>query len=795
MEPDRWAEVKRIVNHCLEENPPALDSHIQEACGGDAALVAEVRSLLSSYAGMGEFLTTSVIDHLNREPEPGDRMGPYAIRSLIGEGGMGRVYLATRVTDFEKPVAIKLVKRGMDTELILRRFRTEQQILARLDHPGIARLLDGGVAEDGRPYLVMEYVEGHPITQYCADSALSLRERLQLFRAACSAVQYAHQNLVIHRDLKPSNILVTNAGVPKLLDFGIAKLLEPDADTTLTSVRIMTPECASPEQVRGEPVTTATDVYALGALLYQLLTGEKPYEFESRSPEAVARVVCGIEPKIPSTIRPIARDLDKIVLKAMHKDPARRYAAAAQLSEDIRRYLAGLPISARKDTFSYRASKFIARNKAATSGALLFASSLVLGMAATAWEAHVANSERTRAERRFNDVRQLARSVIFDLQSKLASLPGTTEVRKELASTALAYLDGLSREAGADLGLQKELAEAYERVGDIQGGASQSLGDWQGALVSLGKAERITRQMLAQTGSIEASLLLTDVLSRERNALLLHDRWGEAESYAREALQLARKSVAREPENEGAQSALADALGGISHFPRDKKPSAYWAEAARIQESLLSRKPADRRLQRDAALKNKYLAGALLGENEIDGAYPYLKRAADLDETLSTQAFDDPVAKLDFAIDLGQLGDYYWRKKKIELAIQFTRRSLALRREIATANPKDAWAQSRLAYGLAHFGYIELDRYPREALALFQEAVRIDKRPGGRPADIAGAGAAWRKLADEQRACKAFAESVELFRALLKAQPKGQYPDAASAEKGYAACVKASIRP
>jgi serine/threonine protein kinase len=388
MNPEQWNKVKAIVEECLELGLDQRKAHIDSTCSGDSELRIEVESLLDSYSEAGDaFLETSVLDR-PVDTMVGRRIGLYQIVEQIGEGGMGAVYRAVRASDFEKQVAIKLMKRGMDTDFLLKRFRQERQILAGLDHPNIAQLLDGGATEDGLPYLVMEYVEGTPIAQYCEEQELKEADCLELFRTVCSAVQYAHQNLIVHRDLKPGNILVTASGVPKLLDFGIAKLLEPDAGATMTSIRLLTPECASPEQVRGEAITTASDIYSLGVLLYVLLAGEPPYRFVTRTAAEVAQVVCEAERRKPSEVRPIHRDLDNITLKAMHKDPARRYASAEQLSEDVRRYLKGLPVMARKDTLTYRASKFVLRHKAATIAAALAVISLLTGMAGTLWQAH-----------------------------------------------------------------------------------------------------------------------------------------------------------------------------------------------------------------------------------------------------------------------------------------------------------------------------------------------------------------------------------------------------------------------
>jgi len=448
---------------------------------------------------------------------------------------MGTVYLSVRDDDaFQKRVAIKVLKRGMDTDSIVRRFRHERQILASLEHPFIASLLDGGSTPDGRPYFAMEYVEGQPIVDYCDTHRLDTAVRLELFRHVCTAVQYAHQNLIIHRDIKPANVLVIADGTPKLLDFGIAKLLNPElAGQTLAltapGLQLMTPEYASPEQVRGDAVTTATDVYSLGVLLYELLAGRLPYRLTSRAPADIVRIVCESEPIRPSTAittidpppdgdaetrsdgdhqrqtapktdrrltvdsdrlrRQLAGDLDNIILKALSKEPRRRYASVDQFSEDVRRHLAGLPVIARKDTWGYRTTKFVRRNRAVVGAAAVTFAVLIAGIIGTTWQARVARAERARAEQRFGDVRQLANAFLFDFHDSIADLEGATPARKLIVTKGLEYLDRLAQDAGDRVDLRREIAAAYIKVGDVQGRPFvPNLGDTAGALASYRKA-------------------------------------------------------------------------------------------------------------------------------------------------------------------------------------------------------------------------------------------------------------------------------------------------------------------
>jgi len=412
--PEKWEQVKELFALALEQEPAERSRFLRQACAGDDRLRVEVESLLSSFDGADTFLEDCpAADLFTKQARAiaGKKIGAYRIVREIGRGGMAVVYLGERDDQsYRKQVAIKMVKPGIDTEQILQRFRNERQTLAALDHSNIVKLLDGGSTEDGLPYLVMEYVEGLPIDQYCDLHTLSIDERLPLFRQVCSAVQYAHENLVIHRDLKPGNILIAKGGVPRLLDFGIAKLLNPGLSqvplATLTNWRPMTPEYASPEQIRGRAITTAADVYSLGVLLFELLTGHRPYRGAvGQSLLEMERLVCETEPEKPSVVvsrmeekisadgaaptvvtpelvstqrglrptelrRRLRGDLDTIVLKAIRKEPERRYSSVEEFSKDIERYLTGMPVLARKSTIAYRGGRFLRRHKESLATAL-----------------------------------------------------------------------------------------------------------------------------------------------------------------------------------------------------------------------------------------------------------------------------------------------------------------------------------------------------------------------------------------------------------------------------------------
>ena len=536
MNGERWHRVKVLLEEAIALDAAERSSFLDRASCGDSELRSEVASLLSSHeqAGTG-FLKTAVLDLKQSMPannRAGRRIGVYQIVEEIGHGGMGEVYRACRADgQYTKEVAVKLVRGGFDSAFVQERFRNERQILASLDHPNIGRLLDGGTTDDGVPYLVMELIEGTRIDSYCDEQKLSISQRLQLFRYVCSAVQYAHQRLVIHRDIKPSNILVTKEGAPKLLDFGIAKILDPalGAGSETTMARPMTPEYASPEQIRGEPITTASDVYSLGVVLYQLLTGRSPYPGETRSSHDLARAVCETDPGRPSTAvvkpqtvrsseeiehiapekfsspreaspaklqRRLAGDLDNIVLMALRKEPQRRYTSVEHFGEDIRRHLEALPVTATKGSWRYRAGKFVTRNKVSVTATAVVMLALVAGIAATVREARVArrqaeiaSAERVRAEKRFNDVRKLANSLIFEIHDSIQDLPGATPSRKLLLDRAVEYLDKLSQDSSGDWDLQRELAWGYQRLSTVQGDTSQSnLGQISAAEVSFRKS-------------------------------------------------------------------------------------------------------------------------------------------------------------------------------------------------------------------------------------------------------------------------------------------------------------------
>jgi non-specific serine/threonine protein kinase/serine/threonine-protein kinase len=532
-------------------------------------------------------------------PLEGRRVGAYRILGPIGRGGMGTVYRAVRDDDaFRKTVALKVVRGDAGDGHVARRLQGERQILARLQHPNIAAVFDGGTTDEGRPYLVMELVEGLAITDYCAARGLDIRARVGLVRTVCDAVQYAHRNLVVHRDLKPANILVGADGRPLLLDFGIAKLLaagiDPDGAPTATRLPSMTPEYASPEQVRGEAVTTSSDIYSLGVVLYELLTGRRPYAVPADSLEGIVRAVCETEPMAPSAAvgrsasaatRPPALagdlrgDLDTIVLKALRKEPARRYLSAQELSEDLRRHLEGLPVLARADTLAYRVSKFALRHRAAVAAAVLVAASLLGGIGATWRQARIAEANRKRADRRFQDVRRLANAFLFDFHDAIKDVPGSTPAREIVVRRGVEYLDSLATEAHGDPALQLELAAAYEKVGDLQGAlGSANLADTPGAHRSYTTAVAL-REAVAGTGerSLEEQRALAEARRKLASMRMAEGDWAGATGLFEQVRAFHASLAAARPDDFAAQvdAAVSQTYVGIG-----------WGMSGRPQEGL-----------------------------------------------------------------------------------------------------------------------------------------------------------------------------------------------------------------
>jgi serine/threonine protein kinase len=565
MQPDRAQRIAQIVERVLEAEVPQRGALIVDLCGNDSELLREVTSLLQFQEKARDFIETPIVEKVAEilgpdqgELKPGDMLSEYKIATLIGEGGMGEVYLAED-TKLKRKLAIKLLKLGLGRANLIRHFHQEEQILAGLTHPNIAQLYGGAVTANGLPYFVMEYVEGKRLDDYCRDNQLSLLQRLSIFRKICAAVSYAHQHLVIHRDIKPANVRVTSDGEPKLLDFGIAKLLDPAtstvADHTMTFAAVMTPDYASPEQVRGENMTTASDVYSLGVVLYELLTEQKPYRIDSRIPTAVAQAISEQEPTRPSTA--VARsdgssnvqvsnskllrgDLDNIVLKAMRKEPARRYQSVAEFSEDIRRHLGGLPVIARKDTLAYRSAKFIKRNRIGVAGVALILISMLGGIITTTWQARVARQERDHAriaQTNAELAQKQAERLNGFLQTLLSSANPETGPGRDLK--VVQVLDQASDNLDHELAGEPALrAQAHLTIGQAYAGLREA----KPSISHLREALEIDRQIYGDENIVTARVkaALGAVL------VTLARRYDEAEPLLHQALTVERRQPSTE---------------------------------------------------------------------------------------------------------------------------------------------------------------------------------------------------------------------------------------------------------
>ncbi len=746
MTPERWKRVREVFDALAEAPPGDRERLLAEACGTDAALAAEVRSLLASVEAAGDFLEAPAHEQMRWErgdvgaPAP-ERIGPWQVLRELGEGGMGTVYLAERSdSGFRQTSAVKLVRRGMDSDFILRRFHTEREILAGLDHPHIARLLDGGSTDAGIPYFAMEYVDGRHLLEDCAARGLDARRRTQLFLEVCDAVAYAHRHLVVHRDLKPSNILVTPEGSPKLLDFGLARLLPPDGafagDRTETAFRLLTPDYASPEQIRGERVTTSTDIYSLGVVLYRLLSGRSPYRSTGESGPAIARAVCEEKPERPG----VSRDLDNIVLMALRKEPERRYASVEALADDLKRFLDGHPVRARKDTLAYRTVRFVARHKAGTAAAALGTLVLAAATAVALQQARVARAERSAAESRFDDVRKLASSFLFEFHDAIRDLPGSTPARELVVRRALEYLRKLSDLKAGDAALQRDVATAYERVARVQGGIyGPRLGDTRGARDSLDRALAI-RTALARMAPADASDQAALAEARLQNSELLL-----AEGEPAAALEQVRASVgilaalaAASPGDRAREAKLARGrrYEGVALAQGGDREGGLrvLASAAATFESLAAAEPGNAAYRRELAITHSITVHALGGSSDRERASASYARATGLQEALVASEPGNASLKRELAYTHADMGAFYEWSGDESAALSCYARAVPMVEALVASDPRNADARLLLAetynsigYGLAVTGDLagaptNLDR----SLRLFEAIVRED---------------------------------------------------------------------
>ncbi|MBX3244663.1 MAG: protein kinase [Acidobacteria bacterium] len=789
MDPAKWKLIKNDLAAALELSGPDRDRYVEAL---DVSIRPEVERLLAAESSAKDFIEEPAIfgiaeitHETDRTP---DQIDGYRLLRTLGTGGMGTVYLAERSGQgFNQQVALKIIKRGMDTSSILKRFLMERQILADLDHPNIARMLDGGSTEDGLPYFVMEYVDGLEVRRFCNDNAFGLAERLELFLKICGAVSEAHRNLVVHRDLKPTNILVADDGEPKLLDFGIAKLLLPDwqADTneaTLTQFRVMTPEYASPEQLAGRATSTSTDVYSLGVILYELLTGERPFKTQGKAPQELIDSILSKEPQRPSLAastrntrfadetnngsvkntngrgnipvlsaalvdsKLLQGDLDNVVLKALHPEQDRRYRSVDEFAEDIRRFQDGLPVTATADSKVYRFQKFVSRNRfaffASAAGAIL----LVMLSAFAGWQAVRANNERAAAERRFEQLRELANYLVFDAHDQISDLPGSTAARKELVERALKYLDGLYAEAGEDMTLKRELAAGYERIGDVQGGPLQAnLGEYDNALKSFARAIELRDELASKDGDNSDLYAAAMLRSKVVRILQVRNDPNAAEEHLSKAEVLLEDLSAKEPSNilyRVTQARFAFELGELLSSKKDSDLSLaaeQYKKSISVSDQIT---PNDETTARGAdglslyekALSVKQFGYRRLGQQaetagDNTAALDNYMNALDASRQLF-EAFDPPSvsAEMVYAISLGNAGRLQAANGNIPEGLEKAEKMLEIFERAVKADPNNKLAGSELA--AAHFSvaYVLQKQGDHDrAIKSYQQALAIQE--------------------------------------------------------------------
>ncbi len=764
-----WERVKEVFAAAIEREAPERAAFLDEACAGDAELRAEVDSLLCSHDTTDDFIEKPLAHRalgLAGEAEPatwiGRRVGDYRLVEEVGRGGMSEVYKAVRDDDeYRKDVAVKVLRRGYDTRSLLKRFKAEIQILATLDHANIARLLDAGSTEEGLPYLVMDYIQGRPIEDYCSFHKLSVRQRLELFRTLCGAVQYVHQHLMVHGDLKCSNVLVSENGTVKLLDFGIARLLNPTpglnpADHKLTGLLALTPEFASPEQIRGGPITTASDVYSLGVLLYRLLTGVLPYRLRGEFSYELATQILEKEPTLPSLAanehengetvgfaRQLRGDLDNILLMSLEKDPAKRYPSVERFAEDIRRHLEGFPVTARSAGYFYQLGKFAGRHRAGIVAAAMVLITLIAGIVGTSWQARKALAASARAERHFNEVRKLANVFMFDFHAAIADLPGSTPARELLVENSLKYLETLSAESSNEPSLQRELAAAYEKVADVQGAfRSANLGDSSGAISSYRKALAIRQALSAaapQDKDLKRDLLRN--YGKLSEALLGKGDTPAALASTRALLKIAQGLAAAPDATVLDRRYLASAIGTLG-FQLTRTGQVgdgllFLRQGVALYESLLESNPQDSETRRTLGLTYGRIGETLLVHtDDAAGALKAFSRGLDIGQHLT--AADPHNTRLRGMVAYAQLGvgAALARMKQWSAALAQQVEAVKLLRDTLDADEKNEVAHfdAGFALGQASLSDIGLGDLPSAERRL-KDAIDILERSSAVTAD------------------------------------------------------------
>lgn len=766
MTSEEFQRLRKTFEQLLAAPQQERTAILRELSGSEPVLASELQRMLAAHSKPDSLMDQPAVNSVHAAPaQPAtrteSRVGPYILEKELGRGGMGVVYQATRVDGtFQRRVAIKILRRDRNGDVFLDRFQRERQILAQLNHPHIAAILDGGATSEDEPYFVMEYVDGVPITTYCDSHGLSVDRKLDLFLQICDAVQYAHRSLTIHRDLKPGNILVTEAGAVKLLDFGIAKLIDAEApfpDEAALTAAILTPQYTSPEQIRREPVTTSADVFALGILLYEITTGEHPFRRKDTLPHEVMRAICEDDPPAPSTVAPrdskhLRGELDAIVLTALRKQAAWRYPSVEQLADDVGRYRRGWPVLAKGNSASYRLRKFARRQWLPLTAATLLMFLLIAGIVSTKREARIADDarqtaehlraqaeqeratadrerisaeqagriaaeqrslaetrtkeveiERQRERERYGEVRALASSVLFDLYDGIRDLAGSTTARRLVVAKARQQLELLSADSRNDIGVQRDLAAAYERMGELRVDPHRpNKKDAAAALDAYTHAIELRKAIASRVEAVPAD---------RRDLALSMAKLGDGQYYAADV----------------------------------KQALVSYQEAWELAQSLLRADPGDASLRRAVAQVGERRCFGVLASGNTGGAIESCREAVATSSILAREMPDDVEVQRIIASNEGSYANALRLSRKPQDAAVEARQALEALHRLETLAPNNAEyrrlassAESILASSLAAAGDSEgsTDAF-RRAVESMEVAIEIDPSDLGSPLRLA----------------------------------------------------------
>ncbi len=759
MDTGDWSEVKRLFGEALDLAPADRRDWLLVACP-NPAIRTEVLSLLEEYEASEDFLeqpatlANTALEELRPGPQAGQQIGPWRLAREIGRGGMGVVFEAIRDgEDFQTRFALKLIRGGFPGDQLAQRFRYERIALSKLSHSGIAALVDGGTTDSGFPYLVMEYVEGVPIDCWCDEHDLDTRARVRLLLEVCRAVGHAHQRLVVHRDLKPSNIFVTADGRVKLLDFGIAKILGGDPaegpEATRTGMYVLTPEYCSPEQVTGDTITTATDIYSLGVLLYFLLARKRPYELEGLPPLEAMRRVVESDPRPPSAVAPAALrpqlrgDLDQIVLRCLRKSPPERYPSADALAADLEAWLEGRPVSAAPPSRVYQIRKWIRRHRGETAAMAALVLSILAGVAATAWQAREARLARDRAEQRALEIQQLSRSLVFEVHSALFNLPGSTEARALLLNRAMKFFDGAARTASQDPRLLLELAEGYRRLGNVLGSSfSDNLGREEEALRSFQKGLAVSAAARSATPPsydslrVHSGLLVEAALAA--SSLKRPDEVGRYASQLASAIEEIDSSIPATPEARALAAVNRSQLAMILTSLERREEARKLYETALAGFSSLppeeANKPGNLSQQ---AFAHKRL-GALFLPTDLAAAEEHYLRALEIDRRLLEREPGDNTLRYNITFALSDLGLIARNRNQMEKSLRYFSEAAAIRDSFLAADPRNVRVLNGAANVHCHLATVQasLGRFPEARKESASPFAWRKPHPPGKPAPV-----------------------------------------------------------